>query len=102
VIDMHGPITPSELAAIERFQRPTATRIVARLVDRGLIDRAPDPDDGRSSLLSPTAEGRALLRRLRARKTAFLARRMGALPEADLAALERAVPVLERLLEEDA
>ena len=100
VIEMHGPITPSELAAIEGVQRPTATRIVARLVDRGLIDRAPDPADGRSSLLSVTAEGRALLRRLRARKTAFLARRMEALSGADLAALERAVPVLEGLLEE--
>src|SRR3954464_8522373 len=75
-IDRHGPLTPSELAAHERVQRPTATRVLSRLEEMGLIDRAGDPGDRRSSLISASAEGRALLRRQRSRKDQFLAQRM--------------------------
>src|SRR3954449_5083015 len=63
VIDRHGPLTPSELAAHERVQRPTITRVLARLEELGLVSRAPDPPDRRSSLVSARAEGRTLLRR---------------------------------------
>ena len=98
----HGPITPSDLAVREHVQRPTATRIVGRLEDAGLIVREADPDDGRSCLLDATDEGRALLAELRGRKEAFLARRLRALPAEDRAALERAAELLERLLEEEA
>ena len=62
--------------------------------------RAPDPGDRRSSLVSVTADGRALLRKARNRKTAYLAHRMRHLPAEDLAALERAADVLERMLED--
>jgi DNA-binding MarR family transcriptional regulator len=98
-IENHGPLTPSELAEHERVKRPTATRIVARLEAEGLVDRAADPTDGRASLLSVSREGRDLLRRLRSRKTAYLARRLNELDPADVVALERAAEVLERLLE---
>jgi len=98
-IERHGPLTPSELADIERVQRPSATRIVARLEKAGLVDRAGDPSDGRVSLVAATREGRDLLRRLRKRKNAYLARRMRDLDPEDVAALERAAEVLERLLE---
>ena len=98
-IERHGPLTPSELADIERVQRPSATRIVARLEKAGLVDRAGDPSDGRVSLVTATREGRDLLRRLRKRKNAYLARRMHDLDPDDVAALERAAEVLERLLE---
>ena len=58
------------------MQRPTATRIVARLVELGLVSRTPDPSDGRAFLVATTADGRALLKRLRGRKNAYLAKRM--------------------------
>src|SRR5919204_1345267 len=64
-IERHGPLTPSELATLEGVQRPTATRIVARLERAGLIERARDPADGRVSLVSASGEGRLLLRKLR-------------------------------------
>ena len=94
-------MTPSELAAIERIQRPTATRIVARLEQEGLVERAPDPEDGRCSLISVSAAGQALLGRLRGRKDAYLARRLRDLSDRDLATLRRAASILERMLEEE-
>jgi DNA-binding MarR family transcriptional regulator len=100
-IERHGPLTPSELAEIEAVKRPTATRIVARLAEKGLVERAEDPHDRRSALISATSEGRSLLRRLRGRKNAYLARRMRELDPADVAALERATAVLERMLESE-
>lgn len=100
-IERHGPLTPSELARAERIQRPTATRLIARLEQEELVVRAADPADGRCSLISVTADGRTLLRRLRKRKNAYLARRMRDLPSEDVATLERAAGILERVLEEE-
>ena len=99
-VESHGPLTPSELAARERIQRPTATRVVARLLEAGLISRTPDPVDRRSSLLAITPEGRALLRELRTRKESFLADRLRRLPPEDRATLDRAADILEGLLED--
>jgi DNA-binding MarR family transcriptional regulator len=99
-VERHGPLTPSELAEIERIKRPTATRILRVLVEAGLVDRAPDPADGRSALVSVNAAGRERLRRLRGRKNAYLARRMRDLPTDDVRTLDRAAEILEGILEE--
>ncbi|MDP9227826.1 MAG: MarR family transcriptional regulator, partial [Actinomycetota bacterium] len=72
-IERHGPLAPSELAERERIRRPTATKILGSLEDAELIERVRDPGDGRASIVTITARGRALLRKLRARKTAYLA-----------------------------
>ena len=100
VIERHGPLTPSELAARERIQRPTATRVLARLEELGLTARTPDPHDRRSSLVAATAEGQALLDELRTRKTAFLAERLERLEADERAVLDRAADILERMLAE--
>ena len=101
-IERAGPLTPSELARHEGIQRPTATRILARLAEEGLISRASDPSDGRCAIVSATPEGRALLRSLRRRKDAYLARRMRDLPDDDVRTLARAAEILERVLAEEA
>jgi DNA-binding MarR family transcriptional regulator len=98
-IERRGPLTPSEVAACERIQRPTATRVIARLEEGGLVQRAADPSDGRSSLVSITDEGRALLDAGRTRKDAFLAQRMEGLDADEVATLERAAEILERVLD---
>ncbi len=100
-VELHGPLTPSELADIERVKRPTATRILRGLEEEGLVQRTPDPKDGRSALISLSGEGRERLRRLRKRKNAYLARRMRDLDADEVATLEGAAEILERLLEGD-
>jgi DNA-binding MarR family transcriptional regulator len=98
-IERHGPLSPSEVADRERIKRPTATRIVRHLQAAGLVERVRDPEDGRASILTITSEGRSLLRRLRARKTAYLAQRLDGLDEEDRRTLERAAELLEEMLE---
>jgi DNA-binding MarR family transcriptional regulator len=98
-IERHGPLTPSELAARERVQRPTVTRLVCRLEEEGLVTRAADPTDGRSALISITPVGAELLATVRTRKDAFLSERLEALSPADRATLERAAVLLEGMLE---
>jgi DNA-binding MarR family transcriptional regulator len=100
-VERHGPLTPSELAEIERVKRPTATRTLNGLAGLGLVERTPDPVDRRSALVSISAAGRRSLRRLRQRKNAYLARRLRELPPDEVAALERAADVLERILESE-
>jgi len=100
-IERHGPLTPSEIAAIERVKRPTITRTLRCLEREGLIDRAPDPEDGRSALVSVNGAGRERLRRLRGRKNAYLARRMKDLTAEEVETLERAAEILERMREDD-
>ncbi|HVY78067.1 MAG TPA: MarR family transcriptional regulator [Solirubrobacterales bacterium] len=100
-IERHGPLTPSELAELERVKRPTITRTLGCLEREGLIERTPDPADGRSSLIAVNAAGRERLRRLRGRKNAYLARRMRELPAQDVRTLERAAEILEGMLESE-
>jgi DNA-binding MarR family transcriptional regulator len=99
-VEQHGPLTPSDVATRERIQRPTATRVLARLEEQGLIARTADLWDRRSSLVEVTAEGRALLDELRTRKTAFLAQRMERLTPEERETLDRAADILERMLDE--
>lgn len=99
-IESHGPLTPSELAAHERIQRPTATRLLARLEEDRLVTRSPDPRDRRSCLIALSDDGRAVLRAVRSRKDAYLAQRLRALDDDDLATLAHAAAILERMLEE--
>lgn len=99
-IQRHPHLTPSELAARERIQRPTATRLIANLEAEGLIERMIDPADRRSSMLSLTAKGDELLEDIRTRKDAFLADRLRRLSAEDRATLERAAELLEKLVDE--
>jgi DNA-binding MarR family transcriptional regulator len=100
-IERHGPLTPSELAEIERVKRPTVTRTLGCLEREGLVERTPDPVDGRSSLVAINSAGRERLRRLRGRKNAYLAKRMRDLSAADIEALERAAEILEQMREDE-
>jgi DNA-binding MarR family transcriptional regulator len=98
-VERHGPLSPSELAELERIKRPTATRIIGHLEDAGLVERVRDPEDGRGSILSATPAARTHLKRLRARKTAYIASRIAVMDAEDRRTLERAAELLEGMLE---
>ena len=98
-IERRGPLSPSELAELEHIKRPTATRILRHLDEAGFVERVKDPEDGRGFILSITTSGRTHLRRLRARKTAYLATRLDRLGAEDRRTLERAAELLEGMLE---
>lgn len=97
-VEREGPLTPSALAQRERIQRPTATRVVARLEEAGLVTRTADPSDRRVAHIATTPAGKALLKRIRSRKNEYLARRLRELTPAEQATLSQAAALLERML----
>jgi DNA-binding MarR family transcriptional regulator len=98
-IERKGPVTLGQLAALEHVKPPSVTRMVAARERAGLVRREPDPVDRRVARLSLTAEGKRTVVRSRTRKTAYLARRLRELDDAELASLRQVLPLLERILE---
>jgi DNA-binding MarR family transcriptional regulator len=91
-----------ELADRERVSPPAMTKHVDRLERDGLVARTPSAEDRRRVGVSLTEEGQRVLRRVRSRRTAWLAQRLRGLSPEELAAIEAAVEPLRRLLPEDA
>lgn len=99
VVVFAGPLSLGELAAAEQVRPPTMSRLVAALVDAGLVEREPDPADGRVTRLRPTAEGRRILDEGRRRRVAYLAALLGGLDSGDLATLDAAADLLMALFQ---
>jgi DNA-binding MarR family transcriptional regulator len=98
VVVFGGPLTLGELANAEQVRPPTMTRLVSGLEAEGLVTREPDADDGRLTRIRPTAKGRSLLLKGRARRVAALTAAVRALDRQDRDVVERAVTILERLI----
>ena len=90
-----------ELAARERVSPPALSNHVDRLERDGLVSRTPSASDRRRVGLTLTDEGQRMLRRVRSRRTAWLATRLRGLSAEELEAVEAAVEPLSRLLHED-
>jgi DNA-binding MarR family transcriptional regulator len=99
-LDRHGEMSMSRLADHESISKPSATGIVARLVDKGLVERRKDPTDRRSAIVAITSSGRRSLQERRRERTAYLARRIDALDDADREILDKAVTLLEKMIED--
>jgi len=95
--ERRGSLTMRDLCHAEQVQPPTMTRIVAALVEAGLVVREADPSDGRVVWVTVTPEGRRLLDRSRRRKEAYLAKALRSLEPEELRSLEVAAEILERL-----
>jgi len=91
----HGPLRPGDLARIESVAAPSATRVVAELESRGLIERQPDPADGRSWLVSATEAGRAAILSARAERAKRISVLLAGLDHDELAAVAAALDALE-------
>lgn len=100
-LNRHGESTVGELAKLERVQPPSMTRTVNCLVDGGYASRRPHETDGRQVLVALTDKGRDTLRADRARRDAWLSKRLTELTPDERATLRAAAPIIQRLAEED-
>lgn len=94
-LKLAGALTPRELADVERVQPPTMTKIVAKLEERGLVQRTPHPTDGRQVILAATEGGRAVLDQFERARNEWLATRLAALTEDERETLRRAAEILQ-------
>ncbi len=97
-LDRGGPSTASALARLEQISPQSMGATLGALEARGLVERRPDPQDGRRVLLSVTDSGRQVLQGKRNARTEQLAKALSAgFTPAELRQLEAAAPLLERL-----
>jgi DNA-binding MarR family transcriptional regulator len=97
-LDRGGPATSSGLAKLEQISPQSMGATLAALEGRGLVERHPDPADGRRAVLSVTDAGRQVLRDNRDARTGQLAKALAAgFTPAELRQLMAAAPLIERL-----
>ena len=93
-----GPVRMTELVASENISQPGMTQIVTRLQERGLVERLPDPTDGRAVLVGLTDEGKRVISERAAERSEQLIRRVEGLSADDRRAIFAALPALTRFL----
>ena len=99
-IEDQGQTRISDLAALDHCSQPTMTTQVRRLEDAGLVTRAEDPGDARAVLIGITDEGRQILSRVRADRSAAINPYLEHLDNAERDALVEAIRVLRGLLDD--
>jgi MarR family transcriptional regulator, organic hydroperoxide resistance regulator len=82
-----GPVRQTELIAVLDSDSATITRMVQRLEKAGLVERTPDPHDGRATLVSSTPAGDAVRAKIEQMWHDLEASTVGDLPPATLTAL---------------
>jgi len=97
-LDLHGALTPGELAAYEKVQPPSMTRVLTALEERGLVVRRPHPSDGRQALVQLTDAGQDLLAEEVRMREAWLEQRLAELSAEDRDTLRAASAVIDRLV----
>jgi DNA-binding MarR family transcriptional regulator len=99
-LDRGGPATAAELARQEQISPQSMGATLATLQEHGLIERKADPGDGRRHVLSLTAAGAEVLHSRRSARTQLLATALAEhFSDDELALLQQAAPLLDRLAE---
>ncbi len=93
----NGPMSPGELAAQERVQPPSMTRVVVALEGMGLVTRTPHPTDGRQVVIGLTPAAEELLTEEARAREAWLSSRLQELTAEERAALREAAEIMEKL-----
>ena len=96
-LEKSGPMTPGELAAYERVQPPSMTKVLAGLEERGLVKRSAHPSDGRQAIIELTDAAHALIDSERRSRDAWFSQRLATLSDDERALLRNVVPVLDKL-----
>ena len=94
-----GAMSAGDLAACEKVQPPSMTKVLANLEERGLVRREPSPADRRQAIIAITQAGEDLLDSERRSRDAWLSRRLATLTSDERALLLRVVPILDKLAE---
>nr|WP_206071976.1 MarR family transcriptional regulator [Antrihabitans stalactiti] len=89
-----GAMTPGALAAKERVQPPSMTRVIASLTDLGLVERSPHPTDGRQIIVSLSAAGNALIADEASAREAWMTEQLSGLDPEQLRVLQDAVAII--------
>jgi DNA-binding MarR family transcriptional regulator len=92
-----GDLLMGELAAAEKMQPPSMTRIVNGLEARGYVARRPHPDDRRQCVVTLRDEGRKILLANRRRRDEWLAIRIAQLAPVERQVLREAIEILEKV-----
>jgi DNA-binding MarR family transcriptional regulator len=92
-----GDMLMGVLAATEKVQPPSMTRIVNGLEQRGYVARRPDPRDGRQCLVTLTSAGREVILANRRRRDEWLTVRIAELDPAEREVLRQAVAILAKV-----
>jgi DNA-binding MarR family transcriptional regulator len=87
----HGALRLGDLAEVMKLDASTVSRHVQQLGDKGLIDRGPDPEDGRARIIAISASGRAALKRTFDQRRAFITEAIADWSEADRHRLRDAI-----------
>lgn len=99
-LDKDGPASASELAAAERVRPQSMAAILANLRDADLIERHPDPEDGRRQVVSLTTAGRHRLQGDRKVRQEWLAQTLqDRCTEAERQTILKALALLDNALE---
>ncbi len=98
LLDEHGPLGISQLAALDRSSQPTMSGAVAQLAAQGWVSKEPNPADARASLVTLTDTGRAELARIRRRIGEHVAALVADHPHLTGEDLATAVAVLDALV----
>jgi DNA-binding MarR family transcriptional regulator len=93
----HGPMSPGELAAHERVQPPSMTRVVVALEGMGLVSRTPHPTDGRQVVISLTEAAETLLTDEARAREAWLTGQLQQLTPAERDVLREAAVLVDKL-----
>src|ERR1022692_133360 len=95
-LDRDGPTTPSGLARLEQISPQSMGATLGALEVRGLVERRPDPKDGRQVVMSLTEAGLQALRNRRNARTEQLARALSTeFTRSELQQLMAVAPLIE-------
>jgi DNA-binding MarR family transcriptional regulator len=95
-----GPMTPGALAVRERVQPPSMTRVIASLVEMGLVDRTPHAVDRRQVMIAVSEAGSDLVTTTRQARQEWLTARLAALGDRDLDVLRNAAALMVAMVDE--
>ncbi|MDX6626546.1 MAG: hypothetical protein QOE56_1535 [Solirubrobacterales bacterium] len=100
-LDREGPRSVSDLAVSERVRPQSMAQTVGDLEGDGLVERNPDPSDGRRALVSLTEDGQRTLEADRRNREGWLVKAIEELPAEDQATVGRAIVLLRHLADAD-